>query len=355
VNTVHALVPEGIHSPHRPSGGNTYDRRLCRGLTELGWSVHEQAVPGEWPHPDTAALSTLRNALEQIPDLTIVLLDGLIASTVPEVLVPQARRLRLVVLVHMPLGEGSITRTAADSSKRERLVLSSATAVVATSPWTRRWLIDRYALRPDRVHVAEPGVDTAQLARGTLEGGELLCVAAVTPIKGHDVLLAALTTIADLPWRCAFVGALDRDASFVDHLRRQVSQSGISNRVQFSGPLAGADLDAAYAGADALVLASRAESYGMVVAEALARGLPVVTKAVGGLPETLGRAADGSRPGLLVASAASDDFGAALRRWLGDRELRQRCRSAAQERRMTLSGWSQTAVTVSHVLAAVAT
>jgi glycosyltransferase involved in cell wall biosynthesis len=354
VTTVHAVVPEGIDNPDRPSGGNTYDRRLCRGLAELGWTVHEQPVPGGWPHPDTAALSTLTEILAPIPDLTTVLLDGLIASTVPEVLVPHSGRLRLVVLVHTPLGEGSITRTPAESSNKERLVLASATAVVATSSWTRRWLVDRYALRPDRVHVAEPGVDAAPIVQGTVEGGELLCVAAVTPNKGHDVLLAALATIADMSWRCALVGALDRDAGFVDHLHRRAWQSGISDRVQFSGPLDGADLDAAYAAADALVLASRAESYGMVVAEALAHGLPAVTTAVGGLPETLGRAADGSRPGLLVASGASADFGAALRCWLGDSELRQRCRRAAQERRLMLSGWDQTAGKVSRVLAAVA-
>ena len=48
---VHVIVPEGIDDPARPSGGNTYDRRVCRGLAALGWTVHEHAVPGAWPRP----------------------------------------------------------------------------------------------------------------------------------------------------------------------------------------------------------------------------------------------------------------------------------------------------------------
>ena len=85
--------------------------------------------------------------------------------------------------------------------------------------------------------------------------------------------------------------------------RPSARDGDIAGRVHFAGPLTAADLDAAYAAADLLVLASRAETYGMVVTEGLARGLPVVATSVGGLPSALGRGADGSRPGLLVCPA----------------------------------------------------
>ena len=55
MNEVHVVVPYGIDDPRRPSGGNVYDRRVCRGLVALGWSVHEHAVAGRWPRPDAAA------------------------------------------------------------------------------------------------------------------------------------------------------------------------------------------------------------------------------------------------------------------------------------------------------------
>ena len=101
---VHVIVPEGIDDPARPTGGNTYDRRVCRGLAAVGWSVREHAVPGDWPRPGPAGHAALARAVRRIPDAAVVLVDGLIASAAPEALVGQARRLRQVVLVHMPLG-----------------------------------------------------------------------------------------------------------------------------------------------------------------------------------------------------------------------------------------------------------
>lgn len=353
MNEVHVVVPDGIDDPRRPSGGNVYDRRLCDELGAIGWAVKEHHVRGSWPTPAPADHAALREVVGGIPDGAVVLLDGLVASTAPEVLVPEARRLRLVVLVHMPLGGGP-GEEAAEECKREGAVLAAADAVVSTSAWTRCLLLERYTLRPERVHVAEPGVDPADVAPGTPGGGELLCVAAVTPLKGHDVLLAALAMIRDLPWRITCVGDLDRDPGFVDRVRDLPRTHRISDRVLTTGPLTGAELGAAYAGADVLVTASRAETYGMAVTEALAHGLPVVATEVGGLPEALGRAPGGCRPGLLVPPDDPAALAATLRVWLGQPDLRRRLRQAAWERRATLSGWSTTAERVSRVLAGVA-
>ncbi len=346
MNVVDVVVPDGIDDPARPSGGNAYDRRVCRGLAEAGWRVREHAVPGSWPWPDAAAEQSLDRVIAGIADGGVVLVDGLVASMVPAALVPAARRLSLVVLVHMPLGNAS-----AGASAREGAVLSAARAVVTTSSWTRARLIERYTLPPERVHVAEPGADPAAAAPGTAGGSELLCVAAVIPDKGHDLLLAALAPIGDLPWRCVCVGTLDRDPAFVDRLRRRAAADGIGERLCFAGPYRTARLDRAYAAADALVLASRAETYGMVVTEALARGLPVIATAVGGLPDALGRTAGGRRPGLLVPSGDRRALTAALRAWLGDAGLRQRLRQAAAERRLTVPGWPATTRRVADVLA----
>jgi glycosyltransferase involved in cell wall biosynthesis len=359
VTTVHFVVPDGIDDPERPSGGNAYDRRVSDGLRAIGWDVREHAVAGGWPEPDAPARAALDTVLARLPDGAVAVVDGLIGSTVPEVLVPAALRLRLVALVHMPLGAGRPDDDpsgdgANDARQRERSVLSAAAGVVTTSEWTRRWLIERYELSPDRVHTAQPGVDAADLAPGTGAGSELLCVAAVAPHKGHDVLLAALAKIADLPWRCTCVGTLDRDPGFVELLRRQVHADAIEHRVRFAGPRTGGDLDAAYASADLLVLASHAETFGMVLIEALARGLPVVATAVGGLPESLGHGSDGQRPGLLVPPGDAGALAAALGDWLDDADLRDRLRGAARDRRHALPGWSTTARRISRVLAEVA-
>jgi glycosyltransferase involved in cell wall biosynthesis len=279
-----------------------------------------------------------------------VVLDGLVASCVPEVLVPESRRLRLVALVHLPLGSG---RSPDGRATREQEVLAASAAVLTTSGWTRSWLLERYSLAPDLVHVARPGVDVADLVAGTASGGELLCVGAVLPDKGHDVLLAALAGVAERTWSLTCVGSLARDPAFVDHLGRRAQEAGIGDRVRFTGPLTRADLAKEYAAADVLVQPSLAETYGMVVTEALARGLPVLATRVGGLPEALGRGAGAGTPGLLVPPGDPVRLADALRWWLEDAELRRRLRRAARERRSALSGWSTTARRVSHVLAGV--
>jgi glycosyltransferase involved in cell wall biosynthesis len=351
VTAVHLVVPDGIDDPDRPSGGNTYDRQVSRGLSALGWSVHEHAVPGCWPRADAQSFAALADVVQLIPDDAAVLLDGLVASTAPEALVPQACRLRLIVLVHMPLGHRPADDGVEKARTREGAVLSAAVAVVTTSEWTRRRLLELYRLPADRVQVAEPGVAAAELAPGTASGGELLCVAAVTFDKGHDVLLDALEAVMDLSWGCVCVGRVDRDPQFAEDLRCRSLDSGLGDRVSFPGPRTGTDLDRSYAAADLVVLASRAETYGMVVTEALARGLPVLATDVGGLTEALGYGADGIRPGLLVAPDDRAALGAALRTWLGDAELRKRLRRAACERRESLPGWSTTASVLGRVLA----
>ena len=124
--------------------------------------------------------------------------------------------------------------------------------------------------------------------------------------------------------------------------------------MRFPGPLIGRELDRAYAAADLLVFPSHAETYGMVVTEALARGLPVLATEVGGVTEALGHGEDGTRPGLLVPPGDPAALGAALRAWLEDAELRDRLRLAARERRAKLRPWAATASAVADVLAGVA-
>ena len=357
LSEVHAIVPAGIDDAARVSGGNVYDRRVLDGLRASGWAVTEHPVAGSWPRPDGAALARLGAVVATVPPRGLLFLDGLVASCADSVLVPAAAAgLRVVVLVHLPIGLADPL-----AAEGERRVLMAAWAVVTTSGWARDVLLDAYALAPDGVHVARPGVDRAPESVGTPGGTRLLCVAAVTALKGHADLVAALALVADLPWSCVVAGALDRDPAVVAALRGRLSQEGLTDRVHLAGALHGADLEGAYAAADLLVLPSHVETYGMVVTEALAHGLPVVATAVGGLPEALGEVlgevpsealdgADDGRPGLLVPPGRPEELADALRCWLTDADRRERLRRRALHRRLQLSPWSRTVEDVSAVL-----
>ncbi|MDX3098604.1 glycosyltransferase family 4 protein [Streptomyces sp. ME19-03-3] len=348
----YVVLPGGVDDATAPSGGNVYDRRLCQTLAATGRPLREVAVRGAWPCPDTAARQALAGALAAVPDGAVVLLDGLVACAVPEVVVPQTHRLRTAVLVHLPLADetGLDPAAARALDALERETLRAAAAVVATSPWATRRIAERHALPAGRVHTVMPGTDPAPLTPATAGGTRLLCVASLTPRKGHDVLVEALADVADLPWTCRCVGPPGREPRHLARVRALITRHGLDDRVHLTGPLTGEPLAAEYATADLLVLPSRAETFGMVVTEALMRGTPVLASATGGVPDALGLAPDGTPPGLLVPPDDATRLAAALRRWLGEAGLRGRLRAAARGRRETLHGWEHAAREMSTVL-----
>jgi glycosyltransferase involved in cell wall biosynthesis len=299
---VHLVRPAAVDDPTRPSGGNVYDRRLADAL-------------GAVEHTTTAT----------VPDGEVAIVDGLLAS--PD-LVAETGRIRVVLLVHMPRRE-----------PWERAVLRMVAGVIATSEWTRAWLLAEHDLDPRRVFVAVPGVDRAPLAPGSPDGHALLCVGAVTALKGYDVLAAALGALGDLSWECTGVGSTAIEPDFA---------AALPPVIRLAGPLPPERLATSYAEADLLVLASRAETYGMVVTEALARGLPVVASDVGGVREALGGG------GVLVPPDDPEALADALRRWLTDADHRTALRAAAGQRRSELTGWDHTSALVAAALLEVA-
>ncbi|HEY6478786.1 MAG TPA: glycosyltransferase family 4 protein, partial [Streptosporangiaceae bacterium] len=338
---VHVVVPEGFDDPGQPTGGNIYDRRVCAGLAAAGWEVVVPTGAGAWPQPGAGARADLARIVSAIPDGEIVLIDGLIASPAAAQLRPQAVRVRMTVLLHMPLATALETRHDDSAQRSERAVLRAAAGVVVTSEWTRQQVLTRYGVPAGQVHVARPGADPVA-APARPARGHLLCVGVLGHHKGQDLLVEALADLADLDWQCVLAGPLDRDLAFVDELRSRITRLGYGHRVRLAGVLAGPALSHAYTTADLLVAPSRSETYGMAVTEALAHGLPVIAAAVGGLPEALGGAADGARPGQLIPPGDPAALAGAIRDWLGDEHHRRRLRAAARQRQSTLSGWEQT-------------
>ena len=348
---MHVIVPEGFDDPGQPTGGNIYDRHVCAGLAAAGWEVLVTTVAAAWPVPSTGARADLARIVSAIPAGETVLIDGLIASPAAAQLLPHTGRIRMTVLLHMPLATVLDTHRDASAQRSERLVLRAATGVVTTSEWTRQQVLARYAIPPRQLHVAQPGVDQVA-AQARPVRGHLICVGVLSRHKGQDLLVAALAELGDLDWHCVLAGPLDRDPDFVEHLQACIARLRYDHRVRLTGVLTAAVLSHAYTTADLLVAPSRSETYGMTVTEALAHGLPVIAADVGGLPEALGSTADGARPGQLVPPGDPDALAAALRDWLADEQHRHRLRYAARRRRSTLRGWDQTTQQIASALTA---
>jgi glycosyltransferase involved in cell wall biosynthesis len=345
---VHAVLPGDVDT--LPSGGNVYDRRVLEGMGALGLDVVAHRLPGPWPDGGAAAVARV---LAGVPDGGSVLLDGLVACGVPEALAPHTGRLRLVVLVHAPLADevGLEPADVRDRDRRERSALAHAAAVVTTSRWTADRVVGRHGLDPARVVVAAPGVDPAPVSPGSAVTGtppRLFCLGALTPTKGQDVLVEALARVADRPWTAVLAGPTGRDPGFVVGLRATIARRGLAGRVTVPGSLTGHALVAAWTAADLFVVPSRAETFGMVVTEALARGVPVVASRVGGVGEAMGTG--GPTPGTWVPAENVPALVAVLRGWLADPVLRSGWRISALGSRGTLRPWSSPSELVCRVL-----
>jgi glycosyltransferase involved in cell wall biosynthesis len=233
---------------------------------------------------------------------------------------------------------------------------------VTTSRWTATRVVARHGLDPARVHVALPGVDPAPVSPGSAVTGvwpRLLCLGALTPTKGQDVLVEALARVADRPWTAVLAGPTERDPGFVVRLRAAIARHGLAGRVGVPGALRGRPLDAVWAATDLLVLPSRAETYGLVVTEALARGIPVVASRVGGVPEAMASGAAGAsgsaatrtaEPGTWVPPENVPALARALECWLDHPGPRSGWRLSALARRGTLRPWCSPSRRISRVL-----
>jgi glycosyltransferase involved in cell wall biosynthesis len=192
-----------------------------------------------------------------------------------------------------------------------------------------------------RVTVALPGTVEAPQARG--EVGRLLCVGAVAPHKGHDILLEALGRLGSVDWTCTVAGSLEADPAFA--ARMVATAAPFGSRVRLTGVLDDAELDAEYRRSGVLVAPSRTESFGMAIAEARARGLPVIAASVGGISESV--AGGGA---ILVSPDDPAALADALERWMTDSALRTRLRAEAADARARSPRWSTTVDRIDQVL-----
>jgi glycosyltransferase involved in cell wall biosynthesis len=340
------VVPGDLDTP---TGGYGYDRRIIAGLRERGWTVDLVELADGFPWPDGAALRQAAAQLAAIPDGSTVVADGLAFGALPELAALHAARLRWVALVHHPLAlEGGLHEPQRQQLRdAERRALAHAGTVIATSAATARTLAD-YGVAASRLQVVMPGTAAAALATGSAAAPRslsLLCVATLIPRKGHALLIDALAGLRDRAWTLHCVGSTSRDAATAAGVRAAIADHGLGARVHLHGEVDADALQAFYDRADVFVLPSLHEGYGMALAEALARGLPVVSSTAGAIADTVPAAA-----GLLVPPGDSRALRRALARVLDEPELRADLAAGARAARQQLPNWAQAAERFASVL-----
>ncbi len=335
-----------------PTGGYAYDRRIIAELAARDWRADVVDLGEGFPFPDAATREAAQAKLAGVPSDMPVVVDGLALGALPETAARLAERHRLIALIHHPLAleTGLAADEAAALRRSETRALGFARRVIVTSAFTARLLVADYAVGPDRVAIIRPGVDRPPLRRAVEERRlALLAVGAVVARKGYDILLGALATLRDMPWRLTVVGDLTRDAAAVARLMADIVRFDLAGRIAVAGAVSPERLAVLYASADIFALASRFEGYGMAFAEAIAHGVPVVGTTAGAISETVPPAA-----GLLVAPGDSRAFAAALRRLIERPDERRRLAEGASAAAAMLPTWTQAAVLFEQALEAAA-
>ncbi len=332
---LHFAIPGDLQSL---TGGYAWDRRIIAELQALGLRVQVLPLSPRFPAPDAEALEDARSRIASLPDGAVLLADGLAWGVLDTLAEEHAARLRIIALCHHPLGlESGLTPARAAVLRRsETRVLQAAAAVVVTSPATAATLVQEFGVARERITVVLPGTDPVPPAPCSGEPPVLLSLATLTQRKAHDVLIAALAQVRDLPWRARFVGGTHFDPAWVDFLRTQVNSLGLAERIASVGSTATPAQE--YRQADLFVLPSRYEGYGMVFAEALAHGLPVIAARAGAVPEVVPQDA-----GLLVPVDDADALAAALRRVLSEPTTRAALRAGALRAAARLPRWQDSA------------
>jgi len=333
-----------------PTGGTVYDQNLVTELRALGIAVRLHQLAGPWPETDASTKANLAQALRAQP---ACLVDGILAGASPEVVAAAVESGHAVTLVvHLPISD----ELGLDPARRERYAalegqaVRAASGVVCPSHWCAAELRQRYG-RSD-LGVAIPGVTPAPAAPGSQHSGgapRLLTLASLTPTKDQLTLVRAFARLTDLTWSADLVGFDVADPGYAARVRHEVAEAGLKDRISVTGALTGSALDQRWDAADLLVLPSRVETFGLVVTEALARGIPAIVSAGTGAVEALQQGATvptDAIPGTAVPPGDPTALAAVLRRWLTEPTLRRAWQQSALARRGNLPGWQRTAEAV---------
>ena len=315
------------------TGGYAYDRRIIEGLKNLGWQIQLISLGPGYPFPSPIQVAQAAEKLLKLPIGIPMVIDGLALGALPALAAQIAQRHPLIALIHHPLAfEAGLSDAQINHLKQSEIeALRYVSKAIANSLATARHLYVHYGLAQSRIEVVLPGTDrishTYPKEKHSASNSNpirLLSVGSIIPRKGFHYLIEALAPLAGSNWTLSIAGETSRHAKAYAQLLADIQRFHLTNQVHVLGAVSDQELQTLYEQADVFVLASLFEGYGMVYAEAMAYGLPIIATTGGAIPDTVPTEA-----GLLVAPGDVPALTLALKTLIEDQAYRARLASGA--------------------------
>jgi len=310
-----------------------------------GFEIEEVVAGGASPEEQRTAAPRFGSTFDP-SRFDVIVVDALARIAVAPHLDRWQASCPVVSLVHELPSVAGGSGTVARERYYEELLLR-ADRFVAVSDHGRKVLVGR-GVSPGRIHVVPPGFDGLPVGRESpvRKDGPVraLCVAQWIERKGILDLIEAWTLPGRRDAVLELIGETDADPDYA-LLARAAIDAAPRGSIVVSGCVDDASLGAAYVSADLFALPSRYEGYGIVYAEALAHGLPIIACDAGPVPDLVGQEA-----AVLVQPDDGEELSAALDLLLGDPTLRVRMSAAATRRASRLPRWEDTVAGFEQVL-----
>lgn len=319
------------------TGGYLFDSRIVKSFRDRGTVIRVAELPGTFPMVNSVSVGAAKELVRTLKDKQTLIIDGLALPAFASLL-PLNRNGKTIGFIHHPLSleTGLTLEHAKYFTDLENSLWTALDGVICASKCTSRSVL-KSGVAKERIQVASPGVDLPFLGKKSVgiasheqKDFRLLCVATITPRKGHVVLIEALSKLRHYRWTLDCYGSLQRDPDAVHQVKETINKLGLIDRIKLHGEIPQDELTAAWMNADLFVLPSLHEGYGMVLTEAIAHGLPVVSTFAGAIPETAPQSASYLvEPG--NSQALADTLGDLMR---NPAQLESLRRAALKERNM---------------------